>query len=131
MPKLSRKLDQLRTASQRCGVPYSYMRGETPLGGGSPESGHHGFALWVLNYMFHPCVPQLLSGVNLERWGKSTLDFISFLSPIGDDEQSHYTARPETMAARLLASPAAANTARGSNHHTEIKAYATRRKTAR
>jgi hypothetical protein len=50
-------------------------------------------ALWVLDYMFTLAVNGC-SGVNLET-GVNHRDFISSYSPIGDDEQGHYSAKPE------------------------------------
>jgi hypothetical protein len=128
-PKLQPQLDQLRTASQRCGVPYRICEVNSFSGGGQPGvSDTMASALWVLDYMFtlasHSCC-----GVNLET-GVNQLGFISSYSPIGDDEQSHYTARPEYygMLAFSLAGRGELLHAEVNAITTEIKAYATRSK---
>jgi len=85
-------------------------------------------ALWVLDYMF-TLASNGCSGVNMET-GVNQLGFISSYSPIGDDEQRRYSARPEYYGmvafslgghGDLLPVEVDANTA-------AIKAYATRPK---
>jgi hypothetical protein len=93
-PKLQPELAQLRAASQSCGVPYRICEVNSFSGGGRPGvSDTMAGALWALDYMFtlaqHGC-----SGVNMET-GVNQLGFISSYSPIGDDEQGRYVARPE------------------------------------
>jgi len=62
-PKLQPQLDQLRTASQRCGVPYRICEVNSFSGGGQPGvSDTMASALWVLGLYVHPCVSQLLRG---------------------------------------------------------------------
>jgi hypothetical protein len=93
-PKLEPQLELLRAPSQSCGVPYRICEVNSFSGGGRPGvSDTLAAALWVLDYMFilasHGC-----SGVNMET-GVNQLGFISSYSPIGDDEQGHYSAAPE------------------------------------
>jgi len=128
-PKLQTQLEQLRAASQSCGVPYRICEVNSFSGGGRPGvSDTLAAALWVLDYMFilasHGC-----SGVNMET-GVNQLGFISSYSPISDDEQGHYSAASEyygmlafSLAGRgdLLPVEVDAPTA-------AIKAYATRPK---
>jgi hypothetical protein len=93
-PKLQSELDQLRAASQSCGLPYRICEVNSFSGGGRPGvSDTMAAALWSLDYLctlaYNGC-----SGVNMET-GVNQLGFISSYSPIGDDEQGHYVARPE------------------------------------
>ena len=128
-PKLQPQLDQLRAASQRCGVPYRICEVNSFSGGGRPGvSDTMASALWVLDYMF-TLATNNCGGVNMET-GVNQLGFISSYSPIGDDEQGHYSAKPEyygmlalSVAGRgeLLQTEVVPTTA-------EIKAYATRSK---
>jgi hypothetical protein len=128
-PKLQPQLDQLRAASQRCGVPYRICEVNSFSGGGRPGvSDTMASALWVLDYMF-TLATNNCGGVNMET-GVNQLGFISSYSPIGDDEQGHYSAKPEyygmlafSVAGRgeLLQTEVGPATA-------EIKAYATRSK---
>jgi hypothetical protein len=128
-PKLQTQLQQLRAASQSCGIPYRICEVNSFSGGGHPGvSDTLAAALWVLDYMF-TLASNGCSGVNLET-GVNQLGFISSYSPIGDDEHGHYTAAPEyygmlafSLAGRgdLLAVETDAPT-------PEIKAYATRPK---
>ena len=93
-PKLQPQLDQLRAASQSCGVPYRICEVNSFSGGGRPGvSDTMAAALWVLDYMF-TLASNGCSGVNMET-GVNQLGFISSYSPIGDDEQGHYSAKPE------------------------------------
>jgi hypothetical protein len=128
-PKLQPQLDQLRAASQRCGVPYRICEVNSFSGGGRPGvSDTMASALWVLDYMF-TLATNNCGGVNMET-GVNQLGSISSYSPIGDDEQGHYSAKPEyygmlafSVAGRgeLLQTEVGPATA-------EIKAYATRSK---
>jgi hypothetical protein len=96
-PKLQLQLDRLRAASQLCGVPYRICEVNSFSGGGRPGvSDTMASALWVLDYMF-TLACNGCSGVNMET-GVNQLGFISSYSPIGDDTQGHYSARPNTMA---------------------------------
>jgi len=93
-PNLQPKLAQLHAASQSCGVPYRICEVNSFSGGGKPGvSDAFASALWVLDYMFTVAAAGC-SGVNMET-GVNQLGFISFYSPIGDDEQGHYSAKPE------------------------------------
>jgi hypothetical protein len=93
-PKLQPQMDQLRAASQSCGRPYRICEVNSFSGGGRPGvSDSMAAALWVLDYMF-TLAANGCSGVNMET-GVNHRDFISSYSPIGDDEQGHYSAKPE------------------------------------
>jgi hypothetical protein len=93
-PKLQPELDQLRSASQSSGVPYRICEVNSFSGGGRPGvSNTMAGALWALDYMF-TLAYNGCSGVNMET-GVNQLGFISSYSPIGDDEQGHYLAKPE------------------------------------
>jgi hypothetical protein len=125
-PKLQPQLDQLRAASQRCGVPYRICEVNSFSGGGRPGvSDTMASALWVLDYMF-TLASNSCSGVNMET-GVNQLGFISSYSPIGDDEQGH-SARPEYygMLAFSLAGRGELLRTEVSPTTTEIKTYATR-----
>jgi hypothetical protein len=128
-PKLQPQLDQLRAASQLCGVPYRICEVNSFSGGGRPGvSDTMASALWVLDYMF-TLASNSGGGVNMET-GVNQLGFISSYSPIGDDEQGHYSARPEYygMLAFSLAGRGELLRTEVSPTTTEIKAYATRSK---
>src|SRR5579883_1154085 len=93
-PSLQPKLDRLRAASQHCGAPYRICEVNSFSGGGRPGvSDTLASALWVLDYMF-TILASGGSGVNMET-GVNQLGFVSYYSPIGDDEQGHYAAKPE------------------------------------
>jgi hypothetical protein len=93
-PKLQPQLDKLRAASQSGGRPYRICEVNSFSGGGRPGvSDSMAAALWVLDYMF-TLAANGCSGVNMET-GVNHRDFISSYSPIGDDEQGHYSAKPE------------------------------------
>ena len=128
-PKLQPQLDQLRAASQRCGVPYRICEVNSFSGGGRPGvSDTMASALWVLDYMF-TLASNNCGGVNMET-GVNQLGFISSYSPIGDDEQGHYSAKPEYygMLAFSLAGRGELLRTEVNPTTTEIKAYATRSK---
>src|SRR3984885_14555862 len=77
-----------------CSPPYRICEVNSFSGGGRPGvSDTLAGALWVLDYMF-TLAANGCSGVNMET-GVNQLDFISSYSPIGDDEQGHYSANPE------------------------------------
>jgi hypothetical protein len=93
-PQLDPILAKLRAASDSCGVPYRICETNSFSGGGRPGvSDTLGAALWVLDFMFI-LASAGCAGVNLET-GVNQRGFISSYSPIGDDEQGHYTAAPE------------------------------------
>jgi Glycosyl hydrolase family 79 C-terminal beta domain len=128
-PKLQPQLDQLRAASQLCGVPYRICEVNSFSGGGRPGvSDTMASALWVLDYMF-TLVASGCGGVNMET-GVNQLGFISSYSPIGDDDQGYYSARPEYygMLAFSLAGRGELLRTEISPTTTEIKTYATRSK---
>jgi len=127
--KLQPQLDQLRAASQRCGVPSRICEVNSFSGGGRPGvSDTMASALWVLDYMF-TLASNRCGGVNMET-GVNQLGFISSYSPIGDDEQEHYAARPEYygMLGFSLAGRGELLRTEVSPTTTEIKTYATRSK---
>jgi Glycosyl hydrolase family 79 C-terminal beta domain len=93
-PKLQHQLDQLRAASLSAGVPYRISEVNSFSGGGRPGvSDTMAAALWALDYLF-TLASNGCCGVNMET-GVNQHNFISSYSPIGDDEQGHYEARPE------------------------------------
>jgi hypothetical protein len=93
-PKLQPQLDHLRAASQSSGVPYRICEVNSFSGGGRPGvSNTLAAALWALDYLF-TLACKGCSGVNMET-GVNQHNFISSYSPIGDDEQGHYEAKPE------------------------------------
>jgi hypothetical protein len=128
-PKLQTQLEQLRAASQSCGVPYRICEVNSFSGGGRPGvSDTLAAALWVLDYMF-TLACNGCSGVNMET-GVNQLGFISSYSPIGDDEQGHHSAAPEYygMLAFSLAGRGDLLPVEIDAPTSEIKAYATRTK---
>jgi hypothetical protein len=128
-PKLQPQLDQLRAASRSCGRPYRICEVNSFSGGGRPGvSDTLAGALWVLDYMF-TLASNGCSGINMET-GVNQLGFISSYSPIGDDEQRHYSARPEYygMLAFSLAGHGDLLPVDVDTNTAAIKAYATRPK---
>jgi hypothetical protein len=128
-PNLQTQLEQLQAASQSCGVPYRICEVNSFSGGGRPGvSDTLSAALWVLDYMF-TLASNGCSGVNMET-GVNQLGFISSYSPIGDDEQGHYSAAPEYygMLAFSLAGRGDLLPLQIHARTNEIKAYATRPK---
>jgi glycosyl hydrolase family 79 len=125
-PKLQSQLNALNAASKSCGLPYRICEVNSFSGGGRPGvSDTMASALWVLDYMF-TLAANGCAGVNMET-GVNHLDFISSYSPIGDDEQGHYSAKPEYygMLAFSLAGKGQLLQADIDGGSTEIKAYAT------
>jgi hypothetical protein len=124
-PKLQPQLDQLRTASRSCGVPYRICEVNSFSGGGRPGvSDTMAGALWALDYLY-TLAYNGCSGVNMET-GVNQLGFISSYSPIGEDAPGHSTARPEYYG--LLAFTFARGQMLEVDVHTNspmIKAYAT------
>lgn len=93
-PKLAPELEKLRTASLSSHVPYRICETNSFCGGGKAGvSDTFGSALWVLDYMF-ALASGGAAGVNIET-GVNQLGFISWYSPIGEDENGGYSARPE------------------------------------
>lgn len=129
-PKLQPQLDKLSAASRGCGLPYRICEVNSFSGGGRPGvSDTMAGALWVLDYMF-TLAANGCAGVNMET-GVNQLAFVSSYSPIGDDEQGHYSAKPEyygmlafslTGKGRLLRVETGAAS-------TEVKGYATQSNT--
>jgi Glycosyl hydrolase family 79 C-terminal beta domain len=128
-PKLQPELDQLQAASRSCGLPYRICEVNSFSGGGRPGvSDTMAGALWALDYMF-TLASNGCSGVNMET-GVNHRGFISSYSPIGDDEQGHYSAKPEYygLLAFSLAGHGELLTAEVDANSAAIKAYATRPK---
>jgi hypothetical protein len=123
-PKLQPQLDQLRSASQRCGVGYRICEVNSFSGGGRPGvSDTMAAAVWALDYLW-TLAANGCSGVNMET-GVNQHGFISSYSPIGDDEQGHYEPRPEyygLLAFRFAQGKILDVVKRGAN--PAIKAYA-------
>jgi hypothetical protein len=93
-PKLQPQLDKLSAASRSSNVPYRICEVNSFSGGGRPGvSDTFAAALWVLDYMF-TLAANGCAGVNMET-GVNHRGFVSSYSPIGDDEQGHYSAKPE------------------------------------
>jgi hypothetical protein len=93
-PKLTPELEKLRLASSIAHVPYRICEVNSFCGGGKEGvSDTFGAALWVLDYLF-----QLASagcgGVNIET-GVNQLGFVSWYSPIRQNETGAYAAAPE------------------------------------
>lgn len=126
-PKLQPRLDQLSAISKTSGIPYRICEVNSFSGGGRPGvSDTMAGALWALDYMF-TLASNGCSGVNMET-GVNHRDFISSYSPIGDDEQGHYSAKPEYygMLAFSLAGKGHLLETEIDSSAPEIKAYATR-----
>lgn len=93
-PRLGAMLRQLQSAADSSGVPYRICETNSFYGGGKPGvSDTFAAALWVLDFMF-TLASAGCAGVNLET-GVNQLGFISSYSPIGDDENGHYSAAAE------------------------------------
>jgi hypothetical protein len=126
-PKLQHQLDQLRAASLNAGVPYRICEVNSFSGGGRPGvSNTMAAALWALDYLF-TLASNGCAGVNMET-GVNQHNFISSYSPIGDDEQGHYEARPEyygLLAFRLCGQGTLLDVAL--EGVPSLKAYATKR----
>lgn len=125
-PKLQPQLNMLGAASKSCGLPYRICEVNSFSGGGRPGvSDTMAGALWVLDYMF-TLAANGCSGVNMET-GVNHLDFISSYSPIGDDEQWHFSAKPEYygMLAFSIAGRGQMLQADLDAASPEVKAYAT------
>jgi hypothetical protein len=126
-PKLQPQLDTLDVASRSCNVRYRICEVNSFSGGGRPGvSDTMAGALWVLDYMFTLALNGC-SGVNMET-GVNHRNFISSYSPIGDDEQGHYSAKPEYygMLAFSLVGKGSMLRAEMDNRSADLRAYATR-----
>ncbi|MFL6449945.1 MAG: hypothetical protein ACJ746_20020 [Bryobacteraceae bacterium] len=90
-------LKQLRADSQACGVPYRIVEINSFSGGGKPDvSDTFTSALWALRLMFTLSAYDG-AGLNLET-GLNQLGFVSSYSPIFDDGQGQFAARPSYYA---------------------------------
>lgn len=126
-PKLLPQLETLHTASQTSGIPYRICEVNSFSGGGRPGvSDTMAGALWALDYMF-TLASNGCSGVNMET-GVNQLGFVSSYSPIGDDQHSHYEARPEYygMLAFALAGRGDLVRVESDGANTALKGYACR-----
>ncbi len=93
-PKLQPELEKLKAASAASHVPYRICETNSFCGGGKQEvSDTFGAALWALDFMF-TLASASAAGVNMET-GVNQLGWISWYSPIGDDEHGNYSAMPE------------------------------------
>jgi hypothetical protein len=93
-PRLATMLQQLKAASNSSGLPYRICETNSFYGGGRPGvSDTFASALWVLDFMF-TLASAGCAGVNIET-GVNQLGFISYYSPIADDEHGQYRAAPE------------------------------------
>jgi hypothetical protein len=91
--KLIHILDQCESASRQSNLPYRICETNSCFGGGKPGvSDTLASALWGLDFLFTIAAANS-AGTNIET-GVNQLGFISSYSPIGDDEQGHYTAKP-------------------------------------
>ncbi len=88
-PKLQPLLDKLRAAARQSKVPYRICETNSFCGGGKQGvSDTFGAALWVLDFLWK-LAQDGCAGVNMET-GVNQLDFISWYSPIADNQ-----AKPE------------------------------------
>ena len=100
-PKLPPELAQLSAASAASHLPYRICETNSFCGGGKlGVSDTFGAALWVLDFMFKLAAAGA-AGVNMET-GVNQVGFISFYSPIGDDERGAYNAAPEYLGMRAF-----------------------------
>ncbi len=93
-PKLKPELEKLQAASAASHLPFRICEVNSLCGGGKPSvSDTFGAALWALDYMF-TVASAGGAGVNIET-GVNHLGWISWYSPIGDDEHGNYSAKPD------------------------------------
>lgn len=93
-PKLQPELEKLKAASAASHVPYRICETNSFCGGGKQGvSDTFGSALWALDFMF-TLAASGAAGVNMET-GVNQLGWISWYSPIGDDEHGNYSPTPE------------------------------------
>jgi hypothetical protein len=93
-PKLAPELQKLRLASSIAHVPYRICEVNSFCGGGKEGvSNSFGAALWVLDYLFRLSTAGC-GGVNIET-GLNQLGFVSWYSPIRQNEAGAYAAAPE------------------------------------
>lgn len=93
-PKLQPELEKLKAASAASHVPYRICETNSLCGGGKQGvSDTFGSALWALDFMFTLAFTGA-AGVNMET-GVNQLGWISWYSPVGDDEHGNYSATPE------------------------------------
>ena len=93
-PKLAPELEQLRLASSTAHIPYRICEVNSFCGGGKQGvSDSFGAALWVLDYLFQ-LAGAGCGGVNIET-GVNQLGFVSWYSPIRQNEAGAYAAAPE------------------------------------
>jgi glycosyl hydrolase family 79 len=96
-PRFGKMTDQLREDSQRFGIPYRLVELNSFSGGGKVGvSDTFASALWALDLMFTLATAEG-AGMNLET-GLNQLGFVSSYSPIFDDQQGNFSARPSYYA---------------------------------
>jgi hypothetical protein len=124
-PKLDRILDQCAAASRTSGIPFRICETNSCFGGGKPGvSDTLASALWGLDFLF-TLASAGAAGVNIET-GVNQLGFVSSYSPIFDDLQGHFTAKPDyyAMLAFAQASRGTRIAADYDSQGANIKAYA-------
>ena len=93
-PKLAPELAKFAAAATASHVPFRICETNSFCGGGKDGvSNTFGAALWSLDFLFK-LVFTGAAGVNMET-GVNQLGFVSYYSPIGDDERGDYSAQPE------------------------------------
>jgi hypothetical protein len=92
-PRLTETLKKMHTASERSGIPWRLCETNSFSGGGRPGvSDTFLGALWTLDFLLQLAVNGC-SGVNIET-GVNQLGFLSYYSPIRDDENGRTSAGP-------------------------------------
>jgi hypothetical protein len=92
--KLGPELKILEAASASSGVPYRICETNSFCGGGKPAvSDTYGAALRALDFMLRLAWAGA-AGVNMQT-GMNQLGWVSWYSPIGDDQHGGYAAKPE------------------------------------
>lgn len=90
-PRLTELLDRMRAASERSKIPWRLCETNSFSGGGRPGvSDTFLGALWTLDFLLQLAVNGC-SGVNIET-GVNQLGFLSYYSPIRDDENAKASA---------------------------------------
>ena len=90
-PRLTELQMRMRTASQRSGIPWRLCETNSFSGGGRPGVSDTLLgALWTLDFLLQLAVNGC-SGVNIET-GVNQLGFLSYYSPIRDDESGRASA---------------------------------------
>ncbi|HEV2498402.1 MAG TPA: glycosyl hydrolase family 79 C-terminal domain-containing protein, partial [Terriglobia bacterium] len=99
--RYEKMLRQLQQISQSAGIPYRIVETNSCFGGGKPGvSDTFASALWGLDYCFSLATHEA-AGINLEN-GINQFGRVSCYSPIYNDEQGMYSARPLYYAMRAF-----------------------------